>query len=68
MPSNIVKSFADKTGKSVKEVEKLWGEAKKIALENNKETDPKFYGTVVAILKNKLGIINKATEVLNMVN
>ena len=31
MPANIVKSFADKTDKSIEEVETLWKKAKEIA-------------------------------------
>jgi len=59
MPSNTVKSFADKTGKSVKEVEKLWNKAKAIVKDEYpdvKEGDDKFYSIVVGILKKMLKI------------
>ena len=51
MPSNIIKSFADKTGKSESEVEKLWDKAKEIADESNHKED---YDYIVGILKKML--------------
>ena len=55
MPAEVVKSFANKTGKSVQEVEKLWNKAKEIA---TKEGIPKkgFFAFVTAVLKKMLGI------------
>lgn len=59
MPNNIVKTFAEKTGKGFQEVEKLWDKAKKIVekeypdVEKNSE---KFYQIVTGVLKNMLGI------------
>lgn len=55
MPGNIIKSFADKTGKSESEVEKLWGKAKKAAEEHGRKDD---YNYIVGILKNMLQIEN----------
>ena len=51
MPANIVKSFADKTGKSIAEVEKLWNDAKEIASKNGHNED---YDYIVGILKKML--------------
>jgi len=48
-----VKSFADKTGKSEAEVEKLWDKAKKIAKESGREED---YAYITGILKKMLGL------------
>lgn len=53
MPNNIINSFSDKTGKSIKEVEKLWDKAKKIASDNNKEDN---YQYITGILKNMLSL------------
>lgn len=56
MPAALVQSFASKTGKSISEVEKLWKEIKEDLKKRYSTTDPKFYGTLVLILKRKLGI------------
>lgn len=59
MPSSVVKSFADKTGKSVAEVEKLWDKAKAIVKDEYKdvpEDSDKFYSLVTGILKKMLKI------------
>jgi hypothetical protein len=53
MPNNIIKSFADKTGKSEDEVEKLWSKAKQISMEDKGSED---YPFIVGTLKNMLGI------------
>ena len=55
MPANIVKSFAMKSGKSEKEIERLWDKAISIAKEDGrKEDDENFYPFVVGILKKML--------------
>lgn len=60
MPSNIVKSFSKKTGKSEAEVEKLWQKAKQSAKkQGRKESDPKFYNLVTGILKKMLKLEKK---------
>jgi len=58
MPASMIKSFAQKSGKSEAEVEKLWQEAKKAAGESYSEKgeSEKFYGTATKILKNKLNM------------
>jgi len=59
MPSNIVKSFADKTGKSEAEVEKLWDKAKGITTKQYpdvKESDDNFYALTTGILKRMLRV------------
>ena len=53
MPSNVVKSFADKTGKSVPEVDKLWNKAKEIASEQGQAEN---YALITGILKKMLGL------------
>lgn len=53
MPSNVVKSFADKTGKSTQEVEELWDKAKGIAKETGEEEN---YAYITGVLKKMLGL------------
>jgi len=59
MPNNIIKSFADKTGKSKDEVEKLWDKSKEIVKSEYpkvKEDTPEFFKLVTGILKKSLGL------------
>jgi hypothetical protein len=58
MPGAQLQAFADKTGKSLKEVEKLWDQAKDIATKEYDKTkeDDGFYEIVTGILKKSLGI------------
>lgn len=51
-PAQIA-SFAKKSGKSKKEVERLWNKAKKLAAEQGREEDWPY---IVGILKRMLGI------------
>ena len=62
MPSNIVKSFAKKTGKSEAEVEKLWDQAIAAAKKQypDKEGDDLF-PIVTDILKKMVGL-KESTE------
>lgn len=55
MPSDVIKSFAKKSGKSEEEVEKLWKEAKAKAEEQGLE-DEKMYAYATAILKKMVGL------------
>lgn len=57
MPNNIIKSFAEKSGKSEKEVERLWNRASDIVATDYdlKKDDDKYYELVVGILKKMLG-------------
>jgi hypothetical protein len=55
--ANIIKSFADKSGKSIKEVEKIWDDtANELKKQGRKEDDDSFYPVLVTILKKKLKI------------
>lgn len=58
MPSDVVKSFADKTGKSIKTVEDLWDKAIEIVKKEYDipENDDRFYKLVTGILKKMLKI------------
>jgi len=57
MPSNIVKSFSDKSGKSLADVEKLWNDAEGIVKKDYSDVpvnSDKYYSLVVGVLKNML--------------
>ena len=54
MPANVVKSYAEKTGKSVAEIEKYWNEAKKAAEGEKGKGEKAYYGTIMTIFKAKL--------------
>lgn len=63
MPSNLVKSYAKKSGKSVASVESAWKKAKRaVSKSYDPETNPNaFYGTVNKILRRKLNLEGKRT-------
>jgi len=64
MPSDIVKSFAEKSGKSVQEVEALWNKAKEIVIEQGiSEDDKSFYKILVGILKKMLKVETESATV-----
>ena len=56
MPSNVVKSFSERSGKSVAEVEQLWHEAKKDAAKKFPSIDSHYWAYVTAEVRNKLGL------------
>lgn len=63
MPNNIIISFAKETGKSEKEVEKLWDKAKSIVKKEYSDIDDKsddFFKLVVGILKTMLNMKESA--------
>ena len=52
-PAGMIKSFADKSGKSEEEVEKLFDQAKKIAAEAGQKDN---YAYITGVLKKSLGL------------
>lgn len=62
MPSSVIKSFADKAGRSIPEVEKYWDESKSEAAKKFSEDDPKFWAYVNAVTQRKLGLGSKKTS------
>jgi len=56
MPSNIIKSFAEKSGKSIFEVEKLWQETKEEARKKFQKIDHQYWAYVTATVRIKLGL------------
>lgn len=59
MPSNVIKSFAEKAKKSVSEVEQLWDETKEEAAKKFKKGSPKFWAYVNKTTQYKLGLALK---------
>tara|TARA_R110000765_G_scaffold149893_1_gene252555 strand:+ start:1169 stop:1501 length:333 start_codon:yes stop_codon:yes gene_type:complete len=57
MPNNIIKTFADKTDKTVEEVEVLWKKAEQIVKDEYEidSNDESYYPLVVGVLKKSLG-------------
>ena len=70
MPNNVVKSFADKTGKSVENIEGIWKETEDQVKKEYPDKED-IYGIVTSIVKKKIGlresidIKNKIREKLN---
>ena len=67
MPSQTLKNYAKKSGKSIKTVEKAWEDCKKFADKKfkDKEKDGEYWKLVNGCTKHKLGIDTKpATECL----
>ncbi len=56
MPTPLLKSLADKSGKSINLIEKMWNKIKNGLLKTYKESDSKFYPILVSIIKKKLNI------------
>ena len=59
MPATIIKSFAEKSGKSEKEVEKLWDQANAIVSKEYKSVkngSDQYFKLVTGTLKNMLGL------------
>ena len=60
MPSGFVRKISKETGKSVREIEKLWGRAREIASEefgkNPDDFGAKEYAYMTGIVKNMLGL------------
>lgn len=68
MPSNVVKSFARKTGKSVSEVEDKWEEAKKQVEDeypNIKKDSDRYYKLVTSITKSMIGLKESFTDIVD---
>lgn len=53
MPNNIIKSFAERSGKPIKDVERLWDKAKEIA---KTEVHQEEYDYIVGVLKKMLSL------------
>lgn len=64
MPTPLMKSFAEQTGKKPKTVEKLWKKCEKLVKKKYEidEENKRFYPLVVGCLKNLLGIHSEKIE------
>lgn len=56
MPSNVVKSFAERSHKSIAEVEQLWRDAKAEAKKKFAKNDPHFWAYVTGTVRHQLGL------------
>lgn len=56
MPSDVVKSLAKKSGKTVAEVETIWEEAKEETDKKYGRTNKIYWAYVTSIVKKRLGI------------
>ena len=56
MPTQVLKSYAKKTGKRLKEVEDIWEECKVAAGEKLKEGTNEYWAYTNACTRNKLGL------------
>ena len=70
MPSSLIKSFAEKSGKSVPAVGKIWDEVKKSVKDiyDYKEGTPRFYQAVTGILKKRLQLDEISEEEIKMLD
>lgn len=56
MPNAVVKSYAEKTGKSVEHVERWWKEAEEQAKKKFKKKSPRYWAYVNGIVKRRAGL------------
>lgn len=61
MPNAVVKSFAEKAGKSVSAVEDIWNETKASASKKFPKKGPHFWAYVNKTVQKKLGISEHLT-------
>ena len=61
MPNKVIESYAEQSGKTIKEVEKIWEETKEQAKKKfpKGEEDPEFWPYVNIVVRLKLGIEHK---------
>ena len=65
MPSNVVKSFAKRSGKSVAKIEDYWDEAEIVVKKQYPDVPPesdRYYALITAIVKRMAGIEDKKVE------
>jgi hypothetical protein len=56
MPNAVVKSYAEKTGKSAEHIERWWKEAEKEAKHKFKKKNPRYWAYVNGIVKRRAGL------------
>ena len=62
MPNNVIKSFAERSGKTEEEVEKIWDETKTKAKRKFDSEDKHFWAYVNRTVQFKLGLASKKTS------
>lgn len=61
MPNAVVKSYAEKTGKSAEHIEGWWKEAEEQASKKFKKKGPRFWAYVNGIVKRRAGLAEEVT-------
>lgn len=61
MPTPQLKSFAEKSGKPISDLERYWDQAKTDAAEKFKHGSKKFWAYVVGIVKRRAGLSEQLT-------
>jgi hypothetical protein len=61
MPNAVVKSYAEKTGKSAEHIEGWWKEAEQQAKKKFKKKGPRFWAYVNGIVKRRAGLSEQTT-------
>ena len=62
MSNSTIKSFADRSGKTEEEVEKIWDEVKSKAHKKFESEDKHFWAYVNRTVQFKLGLASKKTS------
>lgn len=62
MPTPLLKKYAEETGKTLSEIEKIWDEAKAEAAEKFKNKGPSYWAYVNATTRHKLGLATHKTR------
>lgn len=62
MPNSLIKSYSERSGKSVSEIEKMWDEAKVAAHKKFKNEDSRFWAYVNTVVRKQLGLKSKLKE------
>ena len=65
MPVPMLKSLANKSGKSISTAEKYWEEAKTSASKKFKKKDSHYWAYVAGIVKHRMGITESFKDFLN---
>jgi hypothetical protein len=68
MPAAVLKSFAEKSGKSIETLERYWTEAKETAREKGlDESKPEFFAFVTAVVKKRAGLSESLQDFANWI-
>jgi len=65
MPTPVIKKYAERSGKSVKEVDEYWNEAKEQAAKKFKSESSEFWAYVSGIVKRRCGLKESLKDFIN---